>query len=405
MKIGMEKRGKYLKFDMKIYFFVFLYQFNNGNVYTSYDKMLLIDLCEALYDAKNVRPLKTKITGAFLSLLTGLLWMGSNIVYKKMKIDLCDLMFTRAIFQIGIFLIIIKMKRQSVWVYSVDKANNIHVIRFLLVAQGIISGLLLISYLVAISLMNIGDAMAIYFSSFLPTMILSKLFLKERIGLYRILCGMMILTGIILILKPFSIIYPADRKPGSNITNQSSPRSLENEDISNMYQENNEKLRVGEIAAITSMLSLSFLNIMTTLLYKNSSTNSIELSVLYSGFGILSTSFIFTWLSENQLMLFPPKYTNPYNNWQWTGLIVIAIASVLMVFMRFLALKLIGATIENFIFTSQIVFGYEAQVVFFGIVPDNMSIMGSLCITLACLIVPVEEVIISQFPRSFQRFL
>ena len=367
--------------------------------------MLLIGLCEALLDTKNGIPLKTKIAGICLSLLTGLLWMVSNIVYKKMKIDFCDLMFTRAIFQIGIFLIIIKIKRQSVWVYSVDKTNNIHVIRFLLVAQGTISGVLLISYLVAISLMNIGDAMAIYFSSFLPTMILSKLFLKERIGLYRILCGMMILTGIILVLKPFSIIYATDRKPGWNIMNQTSPRSIENENISYMYQEINEKLHVGEIAAITSMLSLSFLNIITTLLYKNSSTNSTELSVLYSGLGILLTCFIVTWLGENQLMLFPPKYANPYNKWQWTGLIVIAIASVLMVFMRFLALKLIGATTENIISTSQIVFGYEAQVVFFGVIPDNMSIMGSLCITLACLIVSAEEVIISQFPRSFQRLL
>ena len=368
--------------------------------------MSLIDLCEALLDTNTDRPLKKKITGACLSLFTGLLWIGSNIVYKRMKIDFCDLMFTRAIFQIGIFLIIIKMKRQSVWVYSVDKTNNIHLTRFLLVAQGIISGVLLISYLVAISLMNIGDAMAIYFSSFLPTMILSKLFLKERIGLYRILCGMMTLTGIILVLKPFSVINATDRKPGWNIMNQTSPRSIENENISNViFEEINEKLDVGKIAAITSMLSISFLNIITTLLYKNSSTNSTELSVLYSGFGILLTSFIVTWFNENQLMLFPPKYTNPYNNWQWTGLIVIAIASVVMVFMRFLALKLIGATIENFIFTSQIVFGYEAQVFFFGIIPDNKSIMGSLCITLACLIVPVEEVIISQFPRSFQRFL
>ena len=217
---------------------------------------------------------------------------------------------------------------------------------------------------------------------------------------------MMILTGIILVLKPFSVIDATDRKPGWNIMNQTSPRSIENENISNViFEEINEKLDVGEIAAITSMLSLSFLNIITTLLYKNSSTSSTELSVFYSGFGILLTSFIVTWLSENQLMLFPPKYKNPYSIWQWTGLIVIAIASVLMVFMRFLALKLIGATTENIISTSQIVFGYEAQVVFFGVIPDNMSIMGSLCITLACLIVSAEEVIISQFPRSFQSLL
>ena len=56
-------------------------------------------------------------------------------------------------------------------------------------------------------LMDIGDAMAIYFSSFLSTMILSKIFLKEREVIYKILCGVMILAGIILVLKPSSQIY------------------------------------------------------------------------------------------------------------------------------------------------------------------------------------------------------
>ena len=369
------------------------------------DETVLFDLSEIPLKAKSVKTLRTKIAGACLSLLTGLLWMGSNIVFKKMKIDFSDLMFMRAIFQTGIFLFIIKMKGRPVWVYSVDETNNLHMIRILQVSQGIVSGVLLISYLLAVSLMNIGDAMAIYFSSFLPTMILSRIFLKEKIGLYKILCASMILTGIILVLKPSLIIYDVGKNQEWTTTSRSTSNNLENNTVLSMTQEVCEKYHIAEISAITSMLSLSILSIITTFLYKNSSTNSTEQSVLYSGIGILFLSLVTAFLGGNQRILFAAKYTKPYNTLEWMVLVMIAIASVVMVFMRFFALKLIGATIENFIFTSEIVFGYEAQVVFFGAIPDNMSIVGSLCITLSCLIIPIEELVISQFPKRVQRYL
>ena len=147
---------------------------------------------EIYIEAQKDRSLKAKLTGTGLSLLTGILWMGISIVFKKMKIDSSDVMFMRSIFQIGIFLLIVKLKRYSVWVWSVDENQNIHKIRILQILQGIVSGVLLVSYLVAMLLMDIGDAMAIYFSSFLSTMILSKIFLKEKVGIYKILCGVMI---------------------------------------------------------------------------------------------------------------------------------------------------------------------------------------------------------------------
>ena len=333
--------------------------------------------------------------------------MGSNIVFKKMKLDISDSTFLRSIFQTGIFLLIVKIQGHTIWVWTVDENKNINMIRFLQVLQGAVSAVLLVSYLVAILLMEIGDAMAIYFSSFLSTMILSKIVLKERIGYYKTLCGMMILAGILLVLKPPLIMNEEKDNLAIevNTTNQSTLISSENNNTSDIKREIYDKYPIGEIFAITSMLALSCLNIITTLLFKNSSTNSTELSVLYSGFGILLISFIVPFFDGNQWILFTTSNTTPYNTWEWISLVGVAIANVIMVFMRFLALKFVGATIENFIFTSEIVFGYVAQVVFFGAVPDTKSIIGSLLITFACAMVPFEEKITSCLKMSFQNYL
>ena len=129
---------------------------------------------------EKVNNLKTKLLGTGLSVLTGILWLGIDIIFKKMKIDFADATLVRSIFQTGMFLPIVKLKRYSVWVWSVDEDKDIHKIRFLQILQGLTSGISLMGHLAAIQLMDIGDAMAIHFSSFLPTMILSRLFLKVR---------------------------------------------------------------------------------------------------------------------------------------------------------------------------------------------------------------------------------
>ena len=359
---------------------------------------------ESSIEAPKDKTLKSKLTGTGLSLLTGILWMGISIAFKKMKIDSSDVMFMRSIFQIGIFLLIVKLKRYSVWVWSVDENQNIHKIRILQILQGIVSGVLLVSYLVAMLLMDIGDAMAIYFSSFLSTMILSKIFLKEKVGIYKILCGVMILAGIILVLKPSSIINDENEKVKFNASNHTKPSRPENYEMTDSNSAFYQRYYIGEISAITSMLCLSVLSVITIFLYENSTTNSTEKSVLYSGFGILFVSLIIPFLGGNQRILFAAKDTKPYNTLEWITLLAIALVSVVMVFTRFLALKFVGATIENFIFTSEIVFGYVAQVIFFGAIPDISSIIGSLCIMIACFIVPLEEVVIVRLPIRWQPF-
>ena len=192
---------------------------------------------------------------------------------------------------------------------------------------------------------------------------------------------------------------------GMNSFNQSEHSRSKDDTMSDITYAFYEKYHIGEISAITGMLSLSIQSIITIFLFDNSSTNSIELSVLYNGFGMLFISLVIPLLGGNQRILFVAKDTKPYNTAEWISLLVIAILSVVMVSIRFLALKYAGATIESLIFTSEIVFAYAAQVILFGSVPAMLSIIGSLCIVIACFIVPFEKAVIAWSPKGCKPFL
>ena len=72
----------------------------------------------------------------------------------------------------------------------------------LLIFQGLCNGICVLGEFICVSFMPIGDAAAIIFSSPVPTMILSTLFLSHTLRLYKIGCGAMLYLGVLLVVKP-----------------------------------------------------------------------------------------------------------------------------------------------------------------------------------------------------------
>ena len=74
----------------------------------------------------------------------------------------------------------------SIWINGVDEGMNIHIIRSILILQGICGPVSAMCAYISVTLMPFGDAMAIIFSSQLPTMTLAFFCLGQRLRFYKI---------------------------------------------------------------------------------------------------------------------------------------------------------------------------------------------------------------------------
>ena len=99
----------------------------------------------------------------------------------------------------------LKSKRtilSTLWIFQVDEGQNICFLRGSLVLIGVFAFLSIITDFYCVTNMPLGDATAIIFSAPLPTMILSAVFLGSRLRLYKIFCGLLVYTGIMLVIRP-----------------------------------------------------------------------------------------------------------------------------------------------------------------------------------------------------------
>ena len=344
-----------------------------------------------------------QLAGMVLSVSSGIFWMGTDIIFKKMELDVGDSVFVISLVQVVIFAIIIKGKGQPLWIWSVDENKSIHKIRILQLGQGFVAGILIIFYLISIMMMDIGDALTCYFSAFLPTMILSRIFLKEKIGIYKICCGIITIAGIILILK----LPETNNHKGKNVGFHAGTWNSTNDMTSKVEDQNNygyTNAWFGPSSAIISMVSLSVVFVISTFLYKNESTKSVEMTVLYNGLGQLLVSVIAPIFGGRSRLFYPSGQETPYDTWNWICFCIIATTSIAAIFTRFLALKYIGPTTGSFVRTVDIVLAYFAQIIFFHAIPNSLSILGAFFILFVCIVIPFEKTFVSFIPEKLQHF-
>ena len=160
----------------------------------------------------------------------------------------------------------------------------------------------------------------------------------------------------------------------------------------------------GALSAIASMVGLSIWSIISTFLYQNQSTNSVDMSMLYGGLGQFTVSFVIAMVGGHSRLFFPPNEENQYGLWELFTLFVIALTSIAAVFTRYNAVKFIGPTTFSFIRTANIVITYIAQIIFFHAVPNYTSIIGAFFIMIVCAMITCEKRIVSFLPEKIQPF-
>ena len=361
----------------------------------------LIESSEALSQRMSTR---SKLFGICLSLIGGLLFIGGNIIFVDSKVDFVDVVFVRSITQVIAFSIALKFKRRNIWIWEVDNDKSIRKIRFLMLLLSSIGGMVTLAIQISVFFLPLGDAMAILFSNVITTMIMAAIFLGERIRAFKIVCGIMVVAGIILVVKPFDFFSEnVENTFANNETGQKSSdlfRREPDDDNPRYY------LYVGSLFAFFSMIGSSSMKIITTVLYRNESTSAPEMISLYQGFGGLIVSFVLPLIYKgNQRIILPLDETPNYSAKNFISLFIIGILFSLATFTRFASIRYNGPIVFSFLLTSEIVLSYLAQILFFGLIPDLKSVIGAIFITIACIFIPFEEHFISFFPVQIQEFL
>ena len=68
--------------------------------------------------------------------------------------------------------------------------------------QGVCAAGIIIFMFISVLLIPLGDASTVIFTAPIFCMILSAVFLEDRLGLFKIFAGMLLLVGVILVVRP-----------------------------------------------------------------------------------------------------------------------------------------------------------------------------------------------------------
>ena len=166
---------------------------------------------------KNIRQ---TIVGVAIAFTSGFLFTINRAIFEALNLNITDVLLLRYFLQTVLLLAIISCpmlqtsqqyqslddKQHKWWIDDVNEGRSVLKIRALLIFQGVCDGLNHTFQMVSVTLMPLGDSSALIFSAPLSTVILSRIFLKTRLRLYKLCCVVIVMTGIILIVRP-SVVF------------------------------------------------------------------------------------------------------------------------------------------------------------------------------------------------------
>lgn len=352
---------------------------------------------------------KNLLSGVFLALLSSLLFTTNGVILQKLKLNFSDVNLVRYSLQTVVMFLAIKIKNKrmtkeddgqdfstNIWPAKADPGKNLNFLQSLLIMQGVFNGFIGIGEAIGMTYMPIGDASAIIFSSPLPSMLLSRVFLNERLGLYKITCGMVLYLGVVLVLQP-PILFGKPSSPEKDVLEKSeSLTSPENSKINNLYY-------FGAVMGLVAAWARSVNFVSCKVLFKNKSTSSTDLIILYAGFGGFVVSFISSILDKNSQLL--SSQITQISLITWVGMLATAVQCIIAVVSLNAALVVTGPVLVSFVRVNDIILAYFIQIVFFHQVPVVIGLVGSCCVVGAVICLPLEQLALKFTPHCLQKIL
>merc|ERR1719510_136812 len=253
-------------------------------------------------------------------------------------------------------------------------------------AQALFGGLTLLGSYVAVLCMPLGDAITMIFSAPIFTMALSRICFGERLRLYKISCGIVLIAGVILISTP-TFLFGQAYYYSSNGSGQHSHYSF------------------GATMAIVSAISGASYLVLLKYLYRNQTTNSAVLVAFYAGFGCLIVS-VFTAMTfyeyrTKQQVLSAAVVNIPAST--WIAMLCISMLGLLGFITCNVAIKLITPVLISFVASLEILIAFGAQVALMHEIPDTLDYIGSALVAFSVAAISLEDTFLNSVPPCVKK--
>merc|ERR1719153_2098053 len=176
--------------------------------------------------------------------------------------------------------------KNTLWIYQVDKGKKHSIAWLFLILQGLCNGIFTLGAFICVSHLPIGEFSVIIFSTPLPTMILSRIFLKTRLRLFKITCGFLLIVGLLLVVRPTAVF---------------------GDDFSQPNSDNQRKMTYGYYfgvaAGLVGTLAGGAHFVIARVLYENKSSSSPLLLVFHAGLGGILISLAAIFLDTKQQII------------------------------------------------------------------------------------------------------
>ena len=151
------------------------------------------------------------VGGGALALVSGILFTLNNFIIKFYKPNATKMLLVRCTLQTIIFGLIVTTSNFRSFLPPSTKE------RVLVILQGLATGAMLFLQFTCLHYLDVGDALTIIFTQPFWTILLSRLLLGSRIGVWKISFGVLLLAGMVLTVKP-PFIFGGDGDSGNNAT-------------------------------------------------------------------------------------------------------------------------------------------------------------------------------------------
>ena len=341
---------------------------------------------------------KAKLLGVFLSFGAVSLLLITNSTISGMKLDFVDVMFVQGLGEVIIFPLIIYKKNGYFWIWNADQNKNVNHMRWILVFGAMVGSIKRLTHLVSITFMPLGDAMAIVLSNAIPTTILATIFFKERFRMIKLICLILVVTGIVLVIRP-PFVFHDDLN--INVDDIGATANTTSSFHNNKTSVRGKYYYIGAISAVGCAIFRSIQSIASKYLVQNNSNCSAELIILYLGIAHLIVSLLLPFtFNGHQRIIYSDESTKDYSLSQWLGLFGSGMLLYGIQWMHFNALTLVSPVIVAFVRSTEILLSYIVQTLFFKTIPNVSAIVGACNVIIACVVIVSEGTILEILPNN-----
>lgn len=324
--------------------------------------------------------------GLTLALVSGLIFTTSSFLIKFFKVDAVEAVTVRSVLQTVVMALVVKLNGFKFWPNEPHVTNTV---RVWLVVQGLLGGIMVMSGFVSVTLIPLGDALTLFFSSPVFTSVFSHIVLGHRLKIWKSFFIVVLICGVIFVVRP-PMIFPPSHTFHSR-------RRRFTHDITQPHD------ATYFLGAGLALMGAILAGVYSVIISGPLRDIKASVSIFYVGLMTFFIAIFGTELDDKQRIFSP--FIGEISLTEWGSLFLIAALGVAAYFCVTSSLQLIEPTIVSVLRALEIVFGFAIQTFIMGQKPSQLSAFGAALVLISVIMISLERPIVRLVPVSVRRWL